>query len=86
METEDQLTAQAAQIIADEIDFELLKSILVSNCGWHYVALESLQSNERAINISEWAHTECKGHWRHLGRMWLFEKSEDAILFKLTWS
>lgn len=77
---------QASEDLAHQIDFEVLKDVLVKSCGWHYIELESLQSRKRAIDISEWAHTECKGDWKHLGRHWLFALEEDAIMFKLTWS
>lgn len=83
---EDNLCAEMSQQIAKEIDFDILKGVLIQSCGWHYVQLDTLGSNKRAIDIGLWAHTECTGNWKHLGRSWLFEREEDAILFKLTWS
>lgn len=74
-----------AQVMAQHVDFEILKDVLVKSCGWHYIELPTLGSNKRAVDISEWAHAECRGKWKHLGRSWLFERAEDAILFKLTW-
>lgn len=83
---EDQFAEKLSNEIAKEIDFEVLKGVLTTSCGWHEVQLETLGSNKRAIDIGLWAHTECTGNWKHLGRTWLFERAEDAILFKLTWS
>ena len=76
----------AGHNMAKHIDFEVLKNVLINSCGWHYVELPTLGSNKRAIDIADWAHIECGGKWKHLGRHWLFEQEEDAILFKLTWS
>lgn len=82
----DKAVNEAAKELAQHIDFEILKDVLIKSCGWHYIELESLQSRKRSIDISEWAHTECKGDWKHQGRHWLFALEEDAIMFKLTWS
>jgi hypothetical protein len=77
---------KAAKKLAEHIDFEILKDVLIKSCGWHYVELPTLGSNRRAFDISEWAHAECKSDWKHQGRHWLFALEEDAIMFKLTWS
>lgn len=83
---EDQIAQELSNQIAQEIDFEILKEVLIASCGWHYIELDTLGSNKRAVDIGLWAHTECAGNWKHTGRHWLFERAEDAILFKLTWS
>ena len=77
---------EASKRLAEHIDFEIIKDVLVKSCGWHYVELPTLGSNKRAVNISDWAHKECSGNWKHQGKCWLFALEEDAILFKLTWS
>ncbi len=82
----DEAVNNASERLAEHIDFEILKDVLIKSCGWHYVELPTLGSNRRAFDISEWAHAECSGNWKHQGRHWLFELEDDAILFKLTWS
>lgn len=77
---------QAGQNIAKDIDFGVLASMLVSSCGWTTVELPSLRSNDNAIDIANWLNLECKAHWRHRGRTFVFESKDEAALFKLTWS
>jgi hypothetical protein len=77
---------QAGHRLAKDIDFEVLASMLVSSCGWTTVELPSLRSNDNAIDIADWLNLECKAHWRHRGRTFVFESKDEAALFKLTWS
>ena len=77
---------QAGQDLAKEHDFEVLTNMLVSACGWVKVELPSLRSNGNAIDIANWLNLECKAHWRHRGRTFVFESQDEAALFKLTWS
>lgn len=43
-------------------------------------------------NIEEWCYKNCKGGWQATWplnseySLWLFENSNDAIMFKLIWS
>ncbi len=77
---------QASEDLARQIDFEILKDVLVKSCGWHYIEFDRLLSREHSVDLVNWAHTECRGNWKHSGRHWLFEQEDDAIMFKLTWS
>ena len=76
----------AGQNMAKDIDFEVLANMLVSACGWVKVEMPSLRSNGNAIDIANWLNLECKAHWRHRGRTFVFESKDEAALFKLTWS
>ena len=83
---EDLYLERAGQELANEIDFEVLTGMLVYACGWSKVVLPSLRSNDNAIDIADWLNLECKAHWRHRGRTFVFENKDEAALFKLTWS
>jgi hypothetical protein len=81
---EEQLMERASRAIADEIDFEVLSSMLVQT-GWTRVQL-SRPPRTITSDINTWMHAECKKHWKHRGKIWIFENKEEAALFKLTWS
>jgi hypothetical protein len=81
---EEQYADQAAQILREEIDNEILFDML-THVGWTRVELRRLPRNDDG-NINTWMHTECKKHWHRRGKVWMFESREEAALFKLTWS
>jgi hypothetical protein len=82
---EEQLVEKASRAISDEIDFEILSTILIKNCGWTRVVLDTTGPNWRAVDINEWLHAECTAHWKRNGRTFVFEQQDEAALFRLTW-
>ena len=82
----DDMIDQAGKQMAEEIDFGVISDLLVESSGWSKIVLDTLGSNERAVDMKEWLHIECKKQWKHLGRIFIFESKDDAALFKLTWS
>jgi len=82
----DDMIDRAGKQMAEEIDFGVLSNLLVEHSGWSKVVLDTVGSNERAVDMNEWLHVECKKQWKHLGRTFVFESRDDAALFKLTWS
>ena len=76
----------AGQELSKDIDSGVLYDMLVSACGWTKVELSSLKSMSNAVDIADWLNLECKAHWRHRGRTFVFESKDEAALFKLTWS
>jgi hypothetical protein len=81
---EDQIMDRAAKQMADEIDFEVLCSLL-ADIGWTKVMLDTLGSNSRAWDIKDWLSAECKKEYKQRGRSFVFESKDEAALFKLTW-
>lgn len=77
---------KAGKELSEDIDFEVLTGMLVSACGWIKVELSSLKSMSNAVDIADWLNLECKAHWKHRGRTFVFESKDEAALFKLTWS
>lgn len=83
---EDQYADQAAKILQEEIDWELIADMMVA-VGWTRVELDSLQTyGELAANMNQWLHKEVTKHWRRRGKTFIFEDCNEAVLFKLTWS
>jgi hypothetical protein len=82
---QEQLIEKASRQIAEDIDFGVICNLLV-DIGWVKVEFEALRPNKRAVDITNWLHTECKQEWKHHGRTFVFESKEEAALFKLTWS
>ena len=81
---EEQFAEQAAKILQEEIDNEILFDML-THVGWTRVELSRLTRNDDG-NINMWMHAECKKHWKRRGKIWMFESREEAAMFKLTWS
>ena len=70
--------------LADEIDSELMKSMLVAS-GWISCDLGVLWSVDQVSKVNEWLKRSCQGRYRQLGRYLLFENSNDATLYTLKW-
>jgi hypothetical protein len=81
---EEHYADQAAQILREEIDAEILFALMVE-FGWTRVKLSRLPRTITS-DINTWMHAECKKHWKNQGKIWIFESQEEAALFKLTWS
>lgn len=86
MGREEDIMHRVSKSIADEIDFEILSSMLINEGGWTRVVIFDIQRSARATNVNTWLHTECVKHWKHLGATWIFESQEEAALFRLTWA
>lgn len=78
---EEEIMNRASKSIADEIDFEILTSMLINECGWARVILDTI-----GPDVNNWLHIECKHHWKHRGKTWVFENKDEAALFRLTWA
>ena len=78
---------EAARLIQEEIDWEVLSSILVET-GWTRVsaaqtsALTPLGEHE----VKTWCRQNLKGHYKARGSNWIFELKNDAVWFSLRWS
>jgi hypothetical protein len=54
--------------------------------GWYDVELSRYIDNHHAIDTREWVRDNCAGKYNSFGCHWIFERSEDAVMFKLKWS
>ena len=85
MNLEEEITKSLSNEIAKEIDFEILADMLIQACGWHRVELPSLLNRKRSIDIIEWCEEHTNKHYKHQGRIFLFEDQGDAVNFALKW-
>lgn len=77
---------KAAQLIQEEIDWELICDMMVA-CGWTRVETTwSCQSAEDAYDLKEWCSKNIEDHYKARGKTWVFAKEKDAVMFLLKWS
>lgn len=83
-ELEEQILAKKAKAIADEMDAEVLRSMLCE-LGWHQVVVPRIITTEEGYELDQWIINNVKGrHWDR-GLVFLFEQERDAMWFKLRW-
>lgn len=76
-----------SRIMAEEIDWELMVDMIIA-VGWIKVSIPNSWSDMTSSfsrEIKEWCRDNVKGHYNNRGRMWVFEKAEDAEWFMLRW-
>ena len=78
------LMSEMSRQLADEIDSELMKSMLVS-AGWTSCNLDVLWSVDQVAKINKWLKRSCQGRYQQLGWYLLFENSNDATMYTLKW-
>ena len=78
------LVDEAAKILQEEIDWEILAGMFVKT-GWTMIDLPRFHSSEEAIDIEEWINGVCTGKHIKRGKTFVFEKSQDAEWFILRW-
>lgn len=81
---DDDIADAMSKEIAEEIDFEIISDILVKSCGWIRVT-KNPTSKEHAASMAKWCDEQCNNRARYRVTTWLFERAEDAALFRLTW-
>lgn len=77
---------KAAQILQEEIDWELICDMMKA-CGW--VRIETswyCQSAEDAYELKEWCSKNIKGDYKARGKTWMFANKKDAVKFSLRWA
>ena len=78
-----QMLDEMGKRMSEEIDFEILCGMLCE-MGWTKVILSPM-TWETGDAIDLWMLKNCKGEYKTRGLVWLFERSEDAMWFKLRW-
>ena len=73
----------AAKQLADDIDFEVLSSIMIES-GWAKVVLNPM-TWEQGLEVDYWCETEVKGKFMNRGLVWVFEDPKEANWFTLRW-
>jgi len=57
------------------------KAKVYEDLGWVVV-----EPREDLAYVGPWIEENIEGEWRAFAHMWLFEKEDDATLFKLRWT
>ena len=85
-DTHPELEARMAQVLQEEIDWEIMMSMF-KEIGWTEVSVKRFSqpiSNER--EVKEWCKENLTGLYKGRGTNWLFENTDDATLFTLRWA
>lgn len=82
---EDDYIEKAAQEIAEEIDFHMIADMLCE-AGWIRIEFQPWVSYGQAQSIKLWIAHNCTGAVKSRGSVWLFENTEEALMFKLTFT
>ena len=82
-ELQEQILAEKAKELADEMDAQVLRQMLI-DLGWQQVALSAM-TGEESYAIDLWVEDNIKGRMWSRGLVWLFEDDRDAMWFKLKW-
>ena len=80
---EDEIITKMGKRMSDEIDFEILTSMLCE-LGWRKIILSPM-STEDSYEVDAWTAKHVKGHFETMGLVWVFELEEDANWFALRW-
>lgn len=79
----DEIYEQKAKELANEIDANVLRGMLVE-LGWHEIVLSPM-TWEEGYFVDEWVSSNVKNSfWTH-GLVWMFKDDKDAMWFKLRW-
>ena len=78
------LYSQAAKILQEQIDWEVLTSVFVQS-GWTTIDLPRFKDRYEAIDVDNWIDENCNGKHMKRGKTYVFEKTEDAEWFSLRW-
>ena len=82
-ELQEQILAEKAADLADEMDAQVLRQMLI-DLGWQQVVLSAM-TGEESYAIDLWVEDNIKGRMWSRGLVWLFEDDRDAMWFKLKW-
>ena len=82
---ENDIAEELGRQIQQEIDREILFELLVE-CGWTRIVLPSKWLPTSGVELHEWREKNLTGHYKAHENVWIFEKSQDALVFSLRWA
>jgi hypothetical protein len=85
MSLENEIAQELSEKMCSQIDFEILSDVLVSACGWTKIILTPM-THEQSKEIDSWLADNCKGEYRTMGLVFLFEQAKDVTWFTLKYS
>lgn len=87
---EDEMYEQAARLIAEQIDKELIEGMQAEHLlkqGWTKSPVDCQPlSAEQIANTAAWAHLNATGDYKLLNSNWYFERAKDATMFTLVFA
>ena len=81
----DQYEDELAKILQEEIDWEVMSTLLVES-GYTRIIIEKSYELKELLEMKFWLEYTCKGKYFQRGNNYVFEKTEDAEWFILRWS
>jgi len=81
---QDEYNKVMAEEIRAEIDWEILKDIY-KKVGYTEVEFYPIRNGVEAVLISEWIKSNVTGYVKSHGNCIMFEKADEALMFKLRW-
>lgn len=84
MKTQHDYWQEAHKLTMQEMNFEAFVDSMRDQ-GWYEITLNRYKDNHHAIDIREWVRDNCMGKYNSFGRHWVFERSEDVVMFRLRW-
>ena len=85
MKFQENLIEEIAKKMQEEIDCQLMFNLLVES-GWTKIILPNKYLPTLGEDLHKWREENLKGAWKAHNNIWIFEKSEDAVIFSLRWS
>jgi hypothetical protein len=82
---QDEILEELGTQMQSQVDREILWGMLIG-LGWTRVMLDRFRDNKHAVDISYWLEENIKNPFERNGRDFIFEDSQDAMLFILRWA
>ena len=82
---QDEILEELGTQMQSQVDREILWGMLIG-LGWTRVMLDRFQDNKHAVDIRYWLEENIKNPFERNGRDFIFEDSQDAMLFILRWA
>lgn len=80
---EPEIIEAAARELADDIDFQVMRELLLES-GWSEAVLKPM-TWEQSAEIDIWTSQNIKKGFYTRGLVWLFKDAKEATWFRLKW-
>jgi hypothetical protein len=84
MNLEEQILDELSTKMQSAVDREILWDML-KQLGWTRVKLSRFVDNYHAVDVTYWLDEHVKNPFEREGADFIFENSQDAMLFMLKW-
>ena len=84
LDIEGEITKSLADEFRKSMDFDLMCDVMIRMRG--YVTVEIDYGPDKPwSDVMAWVDSTCTGDYKEHNGTWLFERAEDATIFKLRW-